>query len=72
MGEEKKNGQKTNGLGNNDIPPSPFVDKKMGEELLRKLKDYSDYTTTPEIPTRQGDNASVFTQKRNNSARTHA
>ncbi len=67
MGEEKKNGQKTNGLGNNDIPPSPFVDKKMGEELLRKLKDYSDYTTTPEIPTRQGDNASVFTQKRNHS-----
>lgn len=83
MNDDEKNRQDVGGLGSNDAPPSPFVSKKTGDELLEKLRphSYAERVTKPEIPTRSekidlfdeapvrrpARNASVISQMRENS-----
>ena len=59
MSEDKRNLQDIGGLGSNDAPPSPFMNKKTSGELLEKLRTHTgnDPTAKPEIPTRSGKNA---------------
>ncbi len=54
MNDKDKNEREIGGLGSNDAPPSPFVSKKMGGEMLDKLRPYSyaEQVAKPEIPTR--------------------
>ncbi len=49
-----KNRSEIGGLGSNEAPPSPFVSKKTGGELLEKLRthSYAERTAQPEIVSR--------------------